>query len=358
MAKGLSASRREKIFAMIDEVFCMDTPAGEDNRVRYLTSAIGAHDPSEPAYILLCMNMAWTLWICPNNSSELEHLCVARVVKAYRNGEIDDEWVDIGRGIGEYLTPLINFYIDNSDKSPKEIEDLFEYARTLCGRGVFCEREWHELRAVYAESKGDFDEAKNHRENFFASPRDENSDCEGCEFDRLIKGCLKRNDMEGALHYIDTIFDRKLKCDSDIPEKARVQHALAAQFAGDDKGQPKKLERLLKKAAKNLYAQKNLIFEAAVFINAALNLGKEVDAVNALEMFRPIVNKHPYEIGSFQFYLSAYFTALKTNNQNDAGIWLDCAQKYASQFDARNRNSYYKDCVEQALTGVRLWTVA
>ena len=351
MANGLSIKQQTKLFENLNWIYGLNAPTSENLRVDYLTHALTLLDRSEVEhYSVLCMDILDTFLIGNNNySSELERSCTEYIVEAYRNGKINSEDMPLS-GIDKYLSMLINFYIEYPDKSSEEIEELFEYARIFIDA-----REWNQLRAVYAESKGDFAEAKNYLDRFHALPRTEDSDCEGCEIDRIIKGALKRSDMKSATHYANVTFDRKLKCESSIPEKAHVQLALAAQFVDTYAEQPKQLEKLLTKASSVLVANKYHFLEAAALINAALNLNNLEMAANVLEMFRPVVNEFPYEMGNFQFYMSAYFVACKKGDIKDADNWLDRACKYATEFDTRNRNQYYKTCMDKALADGGFW---
>jgi hypothetical protein len=357
LAKGLTDKQQFRVFVMLNAVLEVDAPLTEDARVDFLAEAYHEHDRAEPAYSALCANIVWTLWLCRKNRSSLwERECVEHIAGAYMDGQVSDDDLKMAN-IGSILSSLLNFYIENPDKTAEEIDALFSYTKGLVGEGLFTEREWRELQAVAAEASGNFKEAELHIKVFLSSQRTDESDCEGCEQDRLIKGFLKMGNMENAAHYANEVFRRKLKCESDIPEKTRIQYALIAQFVGGDRESPKALAKLLAKASKDIYASKTLIFEAAVFICAALNLGDMKSAAETVGIFSSVVNDFPYEVGSFQFYLAAYFASLASGDSVGMEHWLARAKGYAAAFDTRNGNEYYASCIDAALEVGGLWRV-
>jgi hypothetical protein len=344
MAKGLTEKQRRNMFQMIDLLSLRvsdkePVPLEESKRVRFLTERIEMHDKTEPYCSILCAQLIFTLYGSSNNySSILERTLAEHVISAYKSGNIDlGDIPSDSFAVSSFQTTIVNSYIENPDKTAADIEAALADCLRFADDELFELRTYHELQTAYAVARGDFSAARESIAAFLATERTEDSDCEGCEYDRLIKAYLVMGDLEKAQQYISKILEGKLKCESDIPEKTKVQAAYIATQRGD-----KNAKKLLKAAVKNLYASKYLYFEAALSITSACDLDELDAAEKIVRLFRPVMVEHPYEVGTFQFYIAAYLAKKQLGDIDDAAFWKGRAEEYAKEFDLRNGNAFYR----------------
>jgi hypothetical protein len=335
MASGLTPKQQREMFEMLDILGSEPIPCEEAARVEYLTEKLKNHDKTEPEYSYYCALLLWTLGLCKENYSSLfERTCAEHVVSALKDGNISPDDLPLGENAGSsFITTIINSYIESPDKSAADIEAVF---LDSLAEGFLDLRVYHELRRAYAVSIGDFAAAEESIARFLTTERTEDSDCEGCEYDRLIKAHLMMGNLGQAEEYTKKIFAGRLQCESDIPEKTKIQAAYIAQRLGG-----KNAKKLLKAAVKKLYPSKYLYFEAMLAIVTAQDLNEPEIADGIVEMFRPVIAEHPYEVGSFNFYQAAWPAKKWRGNLDDAAFWRGCAAKYADEFDARNGNDFY-----------------
>jgi hypothetical protein len=338
MASGFTAKKQLEMFELLDFLGRELMPHEEAARVAFLTAKVEGHDRSEPEYSYYCTQLVLTLYLCKENySSLLERTCAEHVINAYKEGSVSTDDLPLGNYVvSSFISTIIHSYIENPDKSTSDIEAAFADYLNFVDEGLLDMRVYHELRRAYAVSVGDFAAAEESIARFLTTERTEDSDCEGCEYDRLIKAYLAMGNVKQAEVYTKMILDGKLKCESDIPEKTKIQAAYIAGQLGD-----KNARKLLKTSVKKLYASKYLYFEAMLAIMTAYDLNESEIADGIVEMFRPVIAKHPYEVGSFNFYQAACLTKKWLGDVNNAAFWRECAEKYADEFDARNGNEFY-----------------
>jgi hypothetical protein len=308
-------------------------PCDEKARADWLLAKMRENgEKTEPEYSVLCAHLVFVLVLSMEPiSSKLLVDASEHIITAWKEGLITADDLPVG----EYSLKLaqqqmLDGYVENPEFSKEKIEEAIATGRELVSRGIYDKRDALQGEIRWAISRGDFDAAQKLIAEFTETPRTENSDCEGCENNMLIYAYISMGDIENADKVIQESFRKKLRCDSDIPEKTKMQEAWVASERG-----AKDAKKLLKAAVKKLYASQYTYFDAALLIRAAMNVGEREIAQKAIDLYRPIIKEHPHQQHSLDLYDAAASGQAWLGDETGASWWKDQAQKYKETAAAR-----------------------
>lgn len=181
---------------------------------------------------------------------------------------------------------------------------------------------------------GDTREAKANYELWKKLTKDDMADCEACEAsDEIAYLCFAGEHAE-ALELAAPILSGELTC-------AEVPHATYAPilFSMIKTGKIEEAKALLPKAAATIESNPRVINEIAPLIEIAVRLGERETALNLARKHSAAILDGNDDLNDLRFFIavSAF------GDEND----YKTALRLASEFDARNGNTYYSDYLNE-----------
>ncbi|MDR2487530.1 MAG: hypothetical protein LBD12_06135, partial [Clostridiales Family XIII bacterium] len=205
MAK-LTARTQHAMFKQLDTAMMLDfgetgvPMRPEEARLETFEALLKKYEADDKAHVAVCVYYLLTLTFCMNPvpNEKIAKLSV-RIVSAFRNGAVTLQELPMDEvALALAWQDLADSHIELQDRSASAVDDVLSYGRELVAQGLLDKR--IELRSEIAWDVfcGRFALAQQKIEEFLATPRTENSDCEGCELNALIHAYIAMGNLDKA----------------------------------------------------------------------------------------------------------------------------------------------------------------
>lgn len=249
------------------------------------------------------------------------------------------------------------------DITRTQIDQLLEDMKQRFQQYGYSDRTYYFYKMVTANEMGEVEVAADYMKRVQTMERDDMSDCEACEQNRMVECAVKQGDDEAIIEAAKPIIDGGMSC-------GEVPHVTITKvlFPLLRLGRQKEADKLQRRGYRLVKANRDFL----LYHGEHIGYLTRTDPIKALEVFEEHISmaldhENPFHVMMFNAYAAKMFERLAEESldyqvklpaefphREEAGnvAWLgkyfmDQALTAAGKFDLRNGNNYYSDFIRK-----------